>query len=771
MKSSLRPLGRAACWLLAFSLAYLPVHDLAAAGQPASPSLTLDWILDPEKSRAFQSPSCLWLSDETLLIADNRRPAGERSLERLDPRTLERRPAGDHERILQGWQALLGEAAPKSVTFPAAAAADGRTLLYLQGGDLFLVDLEGGSVRRLTNTTADEISPRFSPDGRWLAYVRDNDLFAAEVATGRERRLTRDGSATRLNGTLSWVYWEEIMDRSDLAYWWSPDSSAILYLQSDEAAVAEFALVDHEPPTPSVRLQRYPKAGGVNPAVRAGIVELENARTRWIDFGRDPRDGAIEYIARGGWLPRGEAAVQTLNRAQNRLKLWIVPRAGGGPRRAHAGSCGAWINLHHDLHFLPDGERFVWVSETSGFRHLHLHSLAGGPAAAITSGEWVLRNGGGQAPWSGAVAWIDAAGAQVYYHAARPSPLGLQLFRSPLAGGPPLQLTEGEGTHRTSVSPRGSFFVDFYSRSGVPPRVTLHRIDGTMLHVIQPSASELAAFALVLPELLTVSAGDGTPLSARLLLPPALDASRRHPAIVYVYGGPGAPAVNDRWDGFFYLWGQVLASRGFVVFAVDPRSSLDQGMAKEATAARRFYGEGEHRDILAGVRHLKGLPYVDPERVGIWGWSGGGSSTLYAMTRSREFAAGIAVAGVTDFRYYDTIYTERYMGKPSENEEGYRASAPAHRAADLHGRLLLVHGTADDNVHPQNALRFADELITAGKQFDFMLYPRADHGISRPAARRHLFQLMLDFWERNLKTAEERAAAIAREAVPVRVRF
>lgn len=716
--------------------------------------LSIDWILDPENIRALSAARTLWLPDETLLIDEVLKPEAERHLERLDPRTMDRKPAGDRVKILEAWKTLVGEDnAPKRVALPSAVAADSRTLLYERSGDLFVLDLETSILRRLTNTEANEIAPLLSPDGRHVAFVRDNDLHSLEIASGRERRLTRDGTDDRLNGTLSWVYWEEIMDRRDEAHVWSPDSGACLYLQTDESQVARYPLVDHEPGVPQIRWQRYPKAGTVNPRTRAGIVELSSGETRWVAWDGSGVVADVEYIARLGWAPGSKAAfVQTLNRAQNRLQVWVVERSGGPARVAFEETAKTWLDLHDDFHVLPDGERALWVSERSGFRHLYLQGLRGGPAVPISSGEWMLRAAGGSAPYRGSVAWVDAAASRVFLHAAFPTPVDSQLYSVQFDGQELRRLTDGDGFHRSTVSPGGRYFVDEYSRSGVPPRVTLHRLDGSLLAVLQAANTDkLAPFGLSLPQLFTVPADDGTALPARLLRPSPIEEGKKYPAIVYIYGGPGAPAVADRWDGTWFLWSQLLARRGFAVFTVDPRSASDQSKAKKDSVYRKFYGDGELGDILAGVRHLKSLPFVDPERVGIWGWSGGGTNTCYAMTRSKEFRAGIAVAGVADQRYYDTIYTERYMGTPQENKEGYEATAASGKAADLHGRLLIVHGGVDDNVHPQSAQRFAHDLIAAGKQFDLMIYPRRDHGIGDTVARQHLFRLMLDFWERRLR--------------------
>jgi dipeptidyl-peptidase-4 len=756
-------------------LAFLFCLGPAGSLLPATEELTLEWILDRKNSRALTIPRTLWLADETLLLDDMSKAAAERTLELFDPRTLEYKVAGEPQKILKGWQLAVGDGgAPTRVGLPSAAAADSKTLLYERAGDLFLLDLESSLLRRVTNTEEEESAARFSPDGYWLAYARDNDLYVADVPAGRERRLTRDGDSARLNGLLSWVYKEEIMNRREEGFWWSPDSSALLYLQTDESLVTKHPLVDEEPPTAQVFWQRYPKAGAVNPSVRAGIVEIGPLDTRdltetgggagtlWIDLGKVAKDGKPpEYIARCGWLADSSAAVLvTLNRAQNHLEIWRADRHSGALLKLFEESSATWVDLHDDLIFLPGGKHYLWVSERDGYRHLYRHDLQGGSPLQLTSGEWVLKggHGHGSSRWPGSVAWADAAGGSVIFHAANPGPTETHVYRVDLDGGNLERLSEGIGTRSISVSPGGSYYVERYSRTGVPPRLTLHRANGSLLHVLKPAATDrLEPFGLKPAKLFTVPADDGTSLTARLFEPDPVLEGKRYPAIVYVYGGPGRPAVSDRWYRTWYLWSQLLAKRGYAVFTIDPRSASDQGKAREETIFHHFYGDGELQDILAGVRHLKGLPFVDPERVGIWGWSGGGSNTLYAMTHSKEFRAGIAVAGVADWSYYDTIYTERYMGRPDVNEEGYRSSSVTRAAKDLHGRLLLVHGTGDDNVHPQNAIRLADALINAGKQFDFMLYPRRGHGLHDPAARKHLFRLMLDFWESSLQ-GDEKAA-------------
>ena len=715
--------------------------------------LTLDWILDPANLRALQTAQFLWLPDDSLLLDDPRRPEGERALERLDPASLERRPAAGAAAILESWKSMTGDGAPKRLGLPLSVSPKGA-LLYARGGDLFVAWLDppspGKPLVRITNTEADEGSARFSPDGSFVSYVRENDIHVAEVATGRERRLTRDGAPSRLNGTPSWVYWEEILNRRDDAHWWSSDSKRILYLQTDESTVEPFPLAAFEPPTPNVRWQRYPKAGAVNPRARAGIAGVEGDRageTVWVDLGPDPP----EYIARVAWLPDGSgAALVTLNRAQNRCEIHVADAVTGKTRRIHEESSSTWINLHDELAFLPGGERYLWLSERKGFRDLFVQSASGGDSLQLTSGPWGTRAVHGSRG-ARVVGKIDASRGKVIFHAARDASTETHIYAVGLDGSGLARLSEGPGTHTANVSPGGRWYVEEHSRAGLPPRLTLHRDDGTLVHVISPAATErLERFGLEQGGIFEIPSGEAR-LPARLLRPVPFAEGRRYPAIVFVYGGPGAPTVEDRWEGPSGLWMHLLARKGFATLAVDPRSASDRGKALEDLAHRNFYGDREIEDITAAVSHLKSLSFIDPDRIGIWGWSGGGTTTLQAMTRTKEFRAGIAVAGVTDWRLYDTVYTERYMKAPSENADGYAKSSPVQSAGDLHGRLLLVHGTADDNVHAQNALVFMNALIEKGKQFDLMLYPGRDHGIGDPAARKHLFQLMLAFWERELR--------------------
>jgi dipeptidyl-peptidase 4 len=312
------------------------------------------------------------------------------------------------------------------------------------------------------------------------------------------------------------------------------------------------------------------------------------------------------------------------------------------------------------------------------------------------------------------------------------------------------RLSRENGVHQPTFSPDARFYVDAHSAHATLPSLSLHDGDGARRAELAPARTDLlAGLDVQYPELLTVPADDGTPLQASLLKPKAFDAGRRHPVILHVYGGPGAPRVLDRWDGSLWF-DQLLVKEGYVVAAVDNRSATAASRAQETSVARRLWGDGELGDLTAGVRWLKAQPWVDPERVGIWGWSGGGMFTLVALTRSKEFKAGIAVAPGTDWRYYDTKFTEAYMKPPAENPEGYEQTSVVRRAKDLHGRLLLVFGTHDDNVHPQNSWAFVDELVAAGIPLEMMVYPMRKHGIEDRPASIHLFERMLSFWKERL---------------------
>jgi dipeptidyl-peptidase-4 len=378
--------------------------------------------------------------------------------------------------------------------------------------------------------------------------------------------------------------------------------------------------------------------------------------------------------------------------------------------------------------------------------------MSGDLEQRVTDGEWALVSSGGAADMDQAVSFIDQASGTVYFTALEKASTERHLYRIGLDGSGLQRITVSDGVHAIYFSPDGSRYLDASSALDTPPSLNLHAADGEQLRAISaPNTGFEERFGLLDWELFAIPARDGFEMPAMMLKPRHFDPARKYPVVTYVYGGPSAPTVRNAWQGGARgYYHQLLADDGAIVFLVDNRSAAGKSKIDANTILEQLYGPVELNDLLDGIAWLKAQPYVDPERVGIWGWSGGGTMTLESLTSSKEFVAGAAVAPVTDWHYYDTIYTERYMKRPQDNEDGYDATSNVKRAADLHGRLLLVHGTYDDNVHPQNSWAFSDALIDAGITFDMMIYPMRKHGISDDAAQQHVFTTMLEFWGRNL---------------------
>ena len=444
--------------------------------------------------------------------------------------------------------------------------------------------------------------------------------------------------------------------------------------------------------------------------------------------------------------------VQTLNRQQNQLELYLSPRSGGNCKRILEETSETWVNLSDDLYFLKRNDRFIWGSERSGFKHLYLYTLDGTLTRQITRGEWAVRGPFQRSFWKGnSVVSIDEKNQCLYFTSLEKSSLERHLYRIRIDGSHMRRITKENGFHSVTFSPDGNFYFDQYSTVSTLPSLSLYNKKGKRIRVVAESYSHLLKpFDIQYPELFTIPARDGFPLPARITKPRDFDPSKKYPVIIYHYGGPSAPSVVDQWSNMVYF-NQVLLQNGFLVFSVDNRTATAIGKKYEDLMFKQMIGKNELNDLLDGVKWLKSQPYVDPERVGIWGWSYGACFTLMAMTQSKEFKAGIAVAAVTDFRFHSPKWTEFAMKRPQDSPVEYEEHSLLNHAKDLHGRLLLVHGSYDDNVRLQNAWRFVDELITAGIPFDMMFYPMRKHGIGDPPARIHLYKKMVEFWNERLK--------------------
>ena len=711
--------------------------------------LTLETMGDPSLMAALQTPRTWWLDDNTALLYDTRKPAEERTLERFDPATGKRTVFLDKEKATSSFKSLFAEGeTPRFTPVPRTISGTGKYGLYLISGDLFLLDIQQAAFTRLTKTDAEEKSANFSPDGLRIAFVRAANLFVYDIPQKKETQLTTDGSETTLNGTLSWVYWEEIFGRQDIGYWWSGDSKAIAYLQTDESMVSTQHYVDISPWTPTVTTQKYPKVGEKNPSVKVGIIELGSATTTWAHV--DP--ASYEYIVRVDWLPDGkQLCVRTLNRLQTELRAHLVERNSGKASHFLTESNPGWINVSDDFIFLKDGKHLIMASERNGYEHLYRFTLDGKLVNQITKGDWAIRSSGGGPFWlRQAVTGIDEKDGWIYFTALEKSPLEKHLYRIKMDGSGFRRLTDGDGTHAISMSPNARYYLDRYSNVTTPPSLVLHPSDGTKsTDLAQSTLAGFKTFDVQFAELMYVPARDGFQLPVALTKPRNFDPSKKYPVIVNVYGGPSAPQVSNSFR-FGAVWENVLGNEGYICMTVDNRAATAISKNLENLLLKRTPGEIELNDLVDAVRWMKTQPWVDPDRIGLWGWSGGGTNTLLGMTRSTEFKAGIAGAGVTDFRFYDTKWGEAMMKTEKENLEGYETNSLIQFAKDMHGKVLIIHNTHDDNVHIQNSWRFINELIKADILFELMSYPMRGHGVGDPAGRQHLNHLMLDFWKRNL---------------------
>jgi dipeptidyl-peptidase 4 len=626
----------------------------------------------------------------------------------------------------------LGRRAPSQYQW----APDGAGILFQGPTALAWLDLKTQTGRTLVSSKAEIADPKVSPDGRYVSFVRDHNLWLVTVADGKESPVTQGGTEEIRKGELDWVYPEELDIKT--AYWWSPDSSAIAYLEMDERKVSQYPLVDFSSPTGEAEMERYPAAGGANPVVRVFVVSLSAAEHRVIDIGAE----TDIYIPRVNWLTDSkQLAIQRLNRAQTKLDLLIADIATGKTRTALTENDPYWINVSDDLYFLKDGKRFLWSSERSGYRHLYLFDLEGKQLAQLTTGDWEVSS----------IDAVDEAKGLVYFTATEKSPLERQLYRVALDGAGFARATKDAGTHAAIFAPHAAAFYDTYSNATTPQRQDLCRADGSRIAAINENkVAELANYHLSPVEFLLVKSRDGVQLNASIIKPPDFSPQKKYPVLVYTYGGPHAQVVRNGWGGANFLWHQLMAQKGYIIFSLDNRGSAGRGHAFETPLHFRL-GAQELFDQRDGVQYLKSLPYVDSNRIGIWGWSYGGHMTLHAMFEAGDdFKAGFAGGPVTDWRYYDTIYTERYLGLPQKNETGYQDSSPVKYAAQLKGNLLIAHGTADDNVHYANTLLVIDRLIEAGKYTEVLAFPGRGHGASDPSARRVLMQRVTQFFLDNL---------------------
>ena len=598
--------------------------------------------------------------------------------------------------------------------------------------------MDTGKWEQLTQTPVAEMDARLSPDGRKVAFRRGWDLYSLDVAAKRETRLTRDGTETLRNGVPDWVYPEEL--ELGTAFWWSPDSKSLAYLQFDSSVEPVHPHEDLLRVRALYEPQRYPQAGENNPEVHLGVVAATGGPTRWYDVG-DTRDSHL--IARAGWMPSSRALYALrFNRVQNHDELLSIDLESGAHSTIFEESDPCWINLQGDIRFLADGQRFLWTSQRGegGYRHIYLYSIDGKQVKQLTKGAWEVESIDG----------VNEGAGKLYYTSDEPSHLERHLYAIGLDGSGKKQLTKEPGTHSISMGPTAKFYLDTWSSLTEPPRTVLASGDGATLAVYrQPDLTESQQYQILPTEIVKFNAPDGTLLYSRLIKPAGFAEGKKYPVVVSVYGGPGVGLpVHNSWQGIDI--DQVLAHKGYIVWQCENRGGMGRGHAFE-TAIYHQLGVAELADQVAGVQYLISLGIADPARIGIHGWSYGGFMTVNALLNAPGvFHAGFAGAPVTNWLNYDSIYTERYMGLPIDNPEAYRVTALAPKAGNLKGKLLLVHNFEDDNVLFQNSLQLVNALELAAKQFEYMLYPQKSHGVTGPA-KQQMNQLMLDFFDRTLQ--------------------
>jgi dipeptidyl-peptidase-4 len=671
-----------------------------------------------------------WLDDEHYLLQ-------ERDEKTKTTRLLKVSVKSGEKSILLDYGALQ-KALPQGVTAeaPAEMSPDYSRFIYNFKNDLYLLLPKTGTFRRLTATAEEEQNPRLSPDGRYLAYTRGNDLYAFDLDNGLEYQVTADGSETILNGYASWVYFEEILGRRSRygAFWWSPDSRKIAFLRFDDSPVPIFPIFRSGGAHGDLEKERYPKSGDPNPKVRLGIVTLPENKIVWADF----NENADHYVAWPIWLPGSDRlTVQWMNRGQDNIKIFAVDLKTGGKEEIFDEKQPAWVEFFEDLTFFKDGSGFLLRSDVDGWGHFYSYDLKGKLRTRLTEGPWQVRN----------IGLVDEKNNFVYFSANKDDSTEMHLYRVRFDGRGLERLTKEPASHYCQVSPGGSYFFDMSTSIGQPSKQDLYRNDGTWIRTIDSSESPaLKEYALGKKELFTIPTEDGYTLPAYWILPSDFDPAKKYPVIFTIYGGPGAPTVSNSYPPLSSLY---LAQEGIIVMSVDHRSSGHFGK-KGVSLMHRSLGKWEMHDLIEAVKWLREKPFIEPSKIGITGGSYGGYTTCLALTYGADyFTHGIASSSVTDWRLYDSVYTERFMDTPAENKEGYDFGSVMTHAKNLKGVLLLMHGDMDDNVHMQNTVQLIDALMDEGKMFEYMVFPNQRHGFGG-TKRENASRRSVDFWFKHL---------------------
>lgn len=619
---------------------------------------------------------------------------------------------------------------------------DGKALLFPLNGDIYYYDLAKQQSRKLTDTPEFETDAKISPKGNFVSYIRAQNLYVQNLTTGKEVQLTTDGADTIKNGMAEFVAQEEMSRMT--GYWWSGDEAKIAFTRIDESPVAE--AIRNEIYADEVKLfnQRYPFTGTNNVDIQLGVVSLNSQQIDWVDMGEDKDI----YLARAKWLNDDKTlSYQWQNRSQQRLELRFYNSESKKQKVALTETSDTWINLHFDLRFLNDKKHFVWASERDGFKHLYLYKVDGTLVRQITQGDWIVES----------IKSIDEKNGLIYFSGRADTPLESHLYSAKLfEKSKPRRLTDTGKFHSVVMAKDNKTFIDRSSSVNQPAQVSLRDNLGNFITWLEPNRLDnnhpLTPYLndLVKPEYGTLKADDGQQMHYRLFKPKALEAGKKYPVMVNVYGGPHAQRVTNSWRSK-NLYFQYMVQQGYIVFQLDNRGSYNRGKKFEDPIYKHL-GEIEVQDQIKGVEFLRTLDFVDPERIGIYGHSYGGYMALMTMFKAGDyFKAGVSGAPVTDWALYDTHYTERYLGHPQTNAKGYEQSAVFPYAEGLSGPLMIYHGMADDNVLFTHATKLFKQLQDNAQQFEMMTYPGSKHSLRGKKVQTHLHQTITDFFNRHFK--------------------
>lgn len=729
------PLPRLITGVMLAALIVLSHESPVMASQPG-PRLTLDSIVAGGDFDDERLLNLRWLPDGSGFDALRRNADGRLELVRYSV------VDGTVESILGPDRLSYGD---EPIAISSFEWSPDRRYLLLRGPETrtwrnlfeavhYLVDLEEGETTRLADGDPTLRNVQFSPDSRQVGYVRDNDLRVMALDSGEVRAVTNDGSEDILNGVMDYVTAQAL--RNAVGWRWSPDGTRLVFWRSDVTEMPMFHMVDELHGYNVVRAFKYPIVGEKNAVISIGVHALAEDETVWMDIGDD--DSVM--VPRIDWTPDGtRLAIQRLNRPHNRLELLLADATTGKSEVLLADEDPAWVDVHDDLHMLRSAEQLIWTSERSGWRHAYLYGLDGELLQPLTSGDWEITS----------LVGVDEADGWLYFYAKKHSYIDQHVYRVSLQGGEVERVSVEAGWYEWTLAPDGRHAVEVYSNVSTPPQTRLRRLsDGQLQTLVDNRPPGMARADLPHPEFRQITTRDGVVLNVSMMKPPDFDPSRRYPVLAYGYGNAGSQRVVNRWGGERELWHRYMADQGYLVFRLDNRTTAGRGKAARNLTYGHYARWAVH-DQLEGARYLASLPHVDAGRLGFWGWSGGGYLAAALMTKGEgTFSVGVSVAPVINLENYQSIGVERWMGRPETNPEGYYQVNLDNFADGLEGRLLLVHGTGDENVKYAFTLQFAQALVAAGKPFDMMIYPNEHHDLA--GVRRHLYQIMSDYFARHL---------------------